>query len=595
MKAREQRGYLVGRVRGLGIACAVLMTVLLVTYWYVQGAEGEIYRDMADHNRLRKVPIEATRGLIYDRKGDLLVENVPSYSLLLDRSRDRSLAASVEFAARVLDTTTSALDAVLARDHDKPDFVPVLLAEGLTLGQVARISAQALEHPEFEIHVDQLRLYRHGPQTAHLLGYLGEVSEGELRSSHGELRAGELVGRKGVEEEFDSELRGRDGVRVVEVDSRGRPRKEFGRLPATPGRSLRLTIDLELQQEAERLLTGKAGAIVALDPNSGAVLALASAPSFNPNVFARRLDQSQWESILKDPGHPLEDRAIQDAYSPGSVFKIVVAVAGLAEGVIRPQDTIHCSGSKVFYDRRFRCWWPSGHGWVNLHKALRESCDIYFYTLGQKLGIENIAKYARLLGLGKKTGIGLPTERPGLVPDENWSEMVRHHPWYPGETISVAIGQGPLLVTPLQLAVMMAAVANGGYRVTPYVVLDGPPPPPVPLHLPASVLAPVQSGLVAVVNENGTGVRAAIPGLEVAGKTGTAQVVAQKTRTLNKDLPEDLRDHAWFVSYAPAEHPRLVIVVFVEHGGHGADAAAPIAKDLYETYFKIDKRKLPAT
>jgi len=584
MRVGEFREDLVARVRLLSGVLVTLLVLIAACFWFVQVVQGSYYRDLAENNRLRRLPMKAPRGSIFDRHGRPLVENVPSYNLLLDRSRVRDPEASLELAAGILGRPMGELRLLLERYRSIPEFTPVLLAENLTLAQVARFGVQNLEHPEFEIDVDHLRLYRQGEQAAHLLGYLGEASAEEVRRG---LSAGELTGKKGIEQTYDALLRGRAGERVVVVDSRGRVLEEHRDSPAAPGRNLELTLDLELQQEAERFLRGQVGAVVALDPRNGEILALASAPGFDPNLFARRLRPSDWHALVTAPGHPLQNRALQNTYAPGSVFKVVVALAGLAEGVVGPGDSVYCGGAATFYDRSFRCVKRGGHGRVNLHAALRVSCDVYFYTLGRKLGVDRIARYARLFGFGERAGIDLAGEKAGLVPDEPWSLRARGYPWYPGETISVAIGQGPLLVTPLQMAVMMAAVANGGRRVVPHLVRgEDPEPAPQPIRLPAAELQRVREGLRAVVNDGGTGAAAKVEGLEVAGKTGTVQVVAQETWIESRALRQEHRDHAWFASFAPYQDPRLVVVVFIEHGGHGSQAAAPLAKILYETYFR---------
>jgi penicillin-binding protein 2 len=463
------------------------------------------------------------------------------------------------------------------------------MAENLSLGQVARFGVHNLEHPEFEVEVAPLRLYRHAEQTAHVLGYLGEVTPRELAARPGVYAAGDLVGKKGIEQRYDPGLRGRDGEQVAVVDSRGRLLEEYRGELAAAGRSLTLTLDLELQQTAERYMRDKVGAVVALDPRDGEILAMASSPAFNPNLFARRLQPEEWQALLAAPHQPLQNRAVQNTYSPGSLFKIVISLAGLTEKVIDPHDTVYCGGAATFYNHRFRCWRRGGHGSVDYIAALKNSCNVYFYTVGQRLGIERIARYARLLGLGEATGLDLHGEKAGLVPDPRWSEKVRRTPWYPGETISVAIGQGPLLVTPLQVASLMAVVANGGFRVQPHLVRGAVPPERRRLPLDPAALAVVRRGLQAVV-EAGTGGNARVPGLTIAGKTGTVQVVGQKTWTRSEELPPEHRDQAWFASFAPVEAPRLVVVVFIEHGGAGSRAAAPLAKLLYETYFRSDLR-----
>jgi penicillin-binding protein 2 len=589
---REHREDLVQRVRLMSRLVTGVLVLIGAGFWFVQMVQGDYYRELAENNRLRKLPIAAPRGLIYDRHGRLLVENIPSYNLMIDRSRSSDVQKAVDFVADVLGKPRADLQVILQRYRGVPVFKPVLVGENLTLAQVSRIGAFGLEFPEFEVEVQHLRLYRHGGQTAHILGYLGEVTAEEVESSEGALASGDPVGKKGIEKTYDARLRGKDGERVVVVDSRGELLREYGQQPAVPGTNLTLTLDLDLQQEAARLLDGpeKVGAIVALDPRNGEILALVSSPSFNSNLFARRLAVDEWQALLDAPNNPLQDRALQNAYSPGSTFKIIMATAGLSEHVISEHDSVFCPGSTVIYGHPFRCWRKEGHGTVDVHEALAHSCDVFFYHLGQKLGIERIAKYARLFGLGSPTGIDLQGEKRGLVPDPAWSLKYRKIPWYPGETISVSIGQGPVLLTPLQMAMMTAIVANGGRRVVPHLIKDDPDLPEaerVPLD--PKALDAVRRGLWAVVNEpGGTAYNSArVPGMDIAGKTGSVQVIAQAQRTDNKNLPFKYRDHGWFTSFAPLKDPRIVLVVFAEHGG-GSHGALPLAHELYEKYFATD-------
>ncbi len=571
------------RLRWLCGVLGVALAVVIGAYWYHQIIRAEHYERLAENNRLRVLRLDAPRGLIYDRSGRILVENTPTFRLMIDRSASSDLGASLAFAAGILGREERELRAALERHRGVAREVPVLLAEDLELTQVARFEVSEPEHPEFEISTSRRRLYRHSFQTAHVVGYLGEPTPAE-HDRDDSLAAGDLVGRSGVELLRDRRLRGNHGERIVVVDSRGRLMGEdVRRADAEPGESVTLTIDLRLQQLAESLLADKAGAIVALDPRDGAVRAMVSSPSFDPNRFAGRLSQEDWDRIVDAPRKPLQNRAIQNTYPPGSVFKIVMAVAGLAEGLIRPEERVYCSGATRLYDRRWRCWQSRGHGFVDLRAALQHSCDTYFYRQGVKIGIEVIAAYARRLGLGGRTGVELPGESEGLVPDPEWSRDRRGYPWYPGETVSVAIGQGPLLTSPLQVAVMTAAVANGGFRVRPYLVAGG-GEPPEPLGLDAEAVSFVAEALANVV-ANGTGRSARTPVVAVAGKTGTAQVVAQETWTRSEDLPPDQADHAWFTSYAPVDAPELVVVVFVENGGRGSEAAAPLARELLEDHF----------
>jgi penicillin-binding protein 2 len=585
MEVREQRDGLIQRIPRLRLAFSILLVLIGTCYWFVQVVQGSYYRELADNNRLNKVPINAPRGLIFDRNELRLVDNVPSYDLLLDRSLAADLDASLDFAVGILGRPRAALEETLIRYRSSSLFTPILIAESLSLSQVARFSAERLEHPEFDIDVGHLRVYRHGPLTAHLLGYLGEVTPADLAADDSPYVPGDLAGKRGVELAYESRLRGTDGERVVVVDSRGRPRSEYRSTLATPGADLELTLDLELQQEAARYFEDKVGAAVALDPRNGDVLVMVSAPSYNPNSFARRLDQSEWQALVEAPNNPLQNRALQNTHSPGSLFKIVVATAGLSDGVVDRSDSVFCGGSTTIYNRRFRCWKRGGHGWMRIRDAIKESCDVYFYHLGQKLGISRIAEFARRFGLGQQTGIAIAGEKQGLVPDLDWSLRVRGTTWYPGETISVAIGQGPLLATPLQIASMMAIVANGGFKVVPRLDRDAPIAAPQALPLDPAALEMVREALWAVVNEKGTGASARVGSVEVAGKTGTVQVVEQKSWIDSDDLPFELRDHAWFASFAPADHAEMVVVVFVEHGGKGSRVAAPLAKILYERHF----------
>ncbi len=585
-RVREERENLLARIPRLQVVLTVVLIIIATGYWRVQVVSGDFYRGLAENNRLRRVPIKAPRGLIYDREGRLLVDNVPSYNLLLDRSRSAEVDRALEFVAAILEREPAELRAAVERQSGRSRFEPILLAENLTLADVSQISVAQLEYPEFEIDIEHLRVYRHGPLTAHALGYLGEATQADLARRPGAYHSGDLVGRKGMERVFDLHLRGSDGERELIVDSRGRTREEHGRKAAVAGKNLHLTLDLELQQEAARYLGDRAGSAVALDPRSGEVLMLVSAPSYNPNLFTRRLNSEQWSELIESPHHPLQNRTIQNAHPPGSVFKMVLAVAGLSEGAVRPTDSVFCSGSTTIYNRRNRCWLRRGHGWVNMRTAIKESCDIYFYLLGQKLGINRIAHYARLFGLGSATGFDIPGEKAGLIPDTQWSLASRGSPWYPGETISVAIGQGPILVTPLQIAGMTAALANGGRLITPHLARGRRSSPSAPIAVDLDAVEIVREAMWAVVNEDrGTGRSARLPNVQIAGKTGTAQVVEQRTWTRNEELPEAHRDHAWFVSFAPLEAPELVVVAFVEHGGHGSEAAAPLAKRIYESYF----------
>lgn len=592
---RQYRDQLNLRIRVLSWVVWVALAFVASGFWYVQIVQGAYYGELSENNRLRRLAITAPRGVIYDRDGEPLVENTPSYNLLIDRSRAEDVPASLAYAARILGRSEAEMATNLEKAKRGPDYQPVPVARNLTLPQVAQISSVALEHPEFEIDVGHLRLYRHGSQTSHILGYLGEVSEQELALSQQvegtEYSPGDMIGKKGIERIYDPALRGRDGERAVVVDSRGRLIQESTREEAKPGQGLHLTLDLDLQQAAERLMRDKVGVVVALDPRDGAVLAMVSMPSYDPNKFARGIRPDEWAALLEDDNDPLQNRAIQNAFSPGSVFKMVMATAGLAEGAITPQSRVFCGGSTVLYGNRFRCWRSGGHGSVDLAKAVAQSCNVYFYQLGKTLGIERIAHWSRLFGFGRPTGIELGGERSGIVPDEEWSARVRNHPWYPGETISVAIGQGALSTTPLQMARAVAVVANGGYLVTPHLVRGGATTAPEKLDISPDILDRVRLAMGGVIQPGGTAYWSSrVEGLEYGGKTGTVQVVGGQLGVDHDKQEWALRNHAWFGSFAPLDDPQIVVVVFNEHGGAGSSGAAPIAADLYRAWFGLPRK-----
>ena len=616
---------MIQRVQILLRLVQLALVLVVVGYWSVQIKDGGTYRELAENNRLRRLRIEAPRGVIRDRTGRPLVENVPGYSLLIDRSRAVDLPASLRFAAGVLDETPEDLEALVRRYQNLPLSRPIKLATGLSLNEVTRLSASFYEHQEFEIDVDSRRLYRYGLHTAHLVGYLGEVSPSELLRGEDLYKSGDRVGKRGIEQRYDALLRGKNGAQLVVVDSRGQEVQELEKEPAVAGSDLTLTIDLALQQRAAEIFEERAdeplygqpppsdettadgtpakedpetlvGTVVALDPKNGDVLALFSAPAYDPNIFTRRLNRQEWQDLIENPYHPLQNRALQNAYPPGSVFKIVTALTALEKGVVDPSFSVSCPGYSIVYGNRFRCHKQGGHGVMNLRSAIKNSCNVYFHALGQRLQIDTLAESARRFGLGKLSGIDLEGERAGLVPDTRWAKERRKQPWYPGETISVVTGQGPILTTPIQIAVMMAAVANGGYLVEPRLYRDknAPSAPPSAIGISAANMALMREALWATVNEGGTASSARVPGLDIAGKTGTAQVVRQETWTSNDQLQAEERDHAWFASFAPAHDPQIVIVVFVEHGGGGSKAAAPIAKALYEKFFESHLAHLAA-
>lgn len=584
--------------RRLGVLkIVILLSVLLVgaRLWYLQIYEGSYYRSLSDNNRTRTVVIEPARGLIYDRHGELLANNVPSFNLYvtLDDVEDREQL--IRDLVELIGLDETLLRKKLAERGGK--LVPRKIKDRLTLREAALIESRRLDLPGVMVQPELQRNYPAGTTAAHLTGYVGEVSAEQLeREEYSDLHQGSIVGQYGIEKVYDHYLRGRAGQRTVEVDAMGHEKRTVMVQKPEAGDDLYMTIDLRLQRLAEELLGEEAGAIVALDPTTGEILALASRPAFDPNVLSRELTAKQWEEIVQDERHPLTNRATQGQYPPGSTFKIVMAAAALETGTVQPSTKIRCAGGYQFGKRVFRDWKAGGHGPMDLNQALVHSCDVYFYTVGQRMGIDTIASYAMQFGLGRETGIDLPSERIGIVPSTSWKEKVRHEPWFPGETISAAIGQGYVTVTPLQMAHLIGTVANNGISYRPRLVkaiMDRATgrlveiKPEITGRLPVKqdTLEVIQEGLAGVVAE-GTATRAKSLLVSIAGKTGTAQTAALRTGP-EKDIPKKFRDHAWFVSYAPIEAPRIAVAVLVEHMGHGGAAAAPLAKQIIEEFVKL--------
>lgn len=609
---RDDQKFLNLRINILMWGCVVVFFFLAGSFWYVQGVQADKFRDLAESNRLREEPIRAKRGLIMDRNGKILADNQPAYNLVLRRPDLKELIKSdkdhrqkmVAFVARTLDIPVPEVEARIEKGKNIPFNQPLPLAEDLSIPQVSEIEAHRITFPAIDVQNVQRRNYRYGTMAAHVLGFMGEATEKDMKADPA-LKLQDLIGKKGVELVYDDFLRGKDGAQFTVVDSHGRTLDEYlpSRREPVPGKNVYLTLDFELQRRTEQYFIDNemVGAAVALDPRNGEILAMASSPAFDPNVYSRRFTPQVWKTLTSNPFKIEINRAIQGLYSPGSVFKVVMGMAGFANGVINPSTTYNCGGSAVFFGRRFRCWKKEGHGAVNFERALKVSCDIFFYNTGAKLGVDRIADYSHKLTFGEISKIDLKDERPGLVPSEKWAREKQKRKWYPSETISVSIGQGPLLVTVLQTANMMASIANGGSVYRPHVLrvvedtaADGKlirrrvePSVISKLNLPPNALKSVQRALWKVVNEEGgTGGNARIAGLDVAGKTGTVQVIAQHTWVKAEHLPFKYRDHAWFASFAPTDNAEMVVVVFVEHGGHGGSDAAPLAKELYEARFQ---------
>jgi penicillin-binding protein 2 len=585
------------RIVGLCFGAAVMFFLLVCQLWYLQIVDTESLQERSENNRLRFVPIPAPRGDILDRNGKLLVSTAPSFSVAVAPQDVKNQQQLVDKLARYLNVDPKDIQYRWDRGRTKAQHYPLVVAPNISRDQMELLEENSLGLDGVNIEANTVRAYPNGQLASHLLGYLGEISEAEFGSElYKGYNLGDYIGKSGIEKSLEGYLHGSDGGRHVEVDVHGRFLRIADERRAGVGNSVQLTIDLELQKVAERALGDQAGAAVALEVNSGEVLAFASTPDFDPALFAGRIAPAKWKEFLEDPRHPLENKALRGMYPPGSTFKIITALAGLEEGLIDPHTTIHCPGYYQFGTKTFRCWRKKGHGQVELKKAIRESCDVYFYQLAQRLGVNRIAYYAKRSGLGAPLGVGLDNEKGGLIPTEEWKRKRFGEKWYKGETLSVGIGQGYVLATPVQLAAMIASVANGGIVYQPRLVRrisdsDGKVLQEFsPQVIRKTGIRPetyrlVREALLAVVNEpQGTGGMARLAEVAVAGKTGSSQVV--KLRQDKGEVPYQFRDHALFVAFAPYEKPEIAVAVLVEHGVHGGSAAAPIAGQMLRAYFE---------
>lgn len=579
-----------GRIAFFQYVAVAVFLFLCAGFWDLQVSNPEHYSEQADRNRIKALPILAPRGKILDRDGRVVVDNHSSFSLIL--SRENLRYEHLQPIADGLHLDYSELAARLYRYRSRPKYEPIVIKQELTPGELAFVEAHSdMEtFPEMELIHAQRRLYPNDGMAAHLIGYVGEVSDSELNTlEFVKYNPGDLIGKAGIERQYNDLLMGVDGQRQVLVDNRGRERQLIGLKDAVPGQPLRLSIDLDLQAVAELSMEGRKGAVVALDPRSGEVLAMVSRPAFDPNKFAGKVRAADWRELAESPDKPLLNRAIQAQLAPGSTFKPFVALAALESGAIDDLLTAHCSGGASFYGRYFRCHKKSGHGTVDLHRGIVQSCDVYFYTAGNRTGIDKIAEYAKLCGFGRKTGIDIPHEAAGTVPSPEWKLRTYRQKWYAGETISVSIGQGALTVTPLQLAYAIGGLAMGGVWYPPHLRKDATDlPRPVRANLTPENVARVLQGMWGVVNEGGTGASARIPGVDVCGKTGTAQLASNKVLK-NTKLGLELKDNAWFVGFAPRNYPEIVVVALFEGGEHG-NLAAPTVRDVIKAYFDKKSR-----
>jgi len=583
------------------IIVAVIFTLLFLRLWYLQILKGQLYRLRSEKNRIRLNETPSIRGKIFDRNGLLLVDNSPSYDLYVVPEEIRYPKETFNVLNRFVKFD---LKESLNRykNNNRLPFIPFLIKKNISRVELVLVENHRFSLAGVMIKVRPVRRYRYGSLASHLLGYLGKVTKSELNAEGLNLSPDDMVGRAGIEARYNKLLMGVKGGEQIEVDAMGRRIKVLNRVPPTSGYDVLLTIDKRLQQIVEDCLLGKKGAIVAINPRDGEILAMASSPDYNPNIFIQGMDRNKWKSLVSKKGAFLQNRAISGQYPPGSVFKIVTAISALEEGMIDTDDEIFCSGKYRVGDTVFRCWKRYGHGPISFYRAMAESCDIYFYKLGQRLGIEKIAKWAKELGLGRKTGIPLPGEKPGLVPTSKWKLKTYGIPWQIGDTLAVSIGQGYLLVSPIQMAVMISSIFNDGYIYQPRLIKEIRPydkrfekifeQKRRKIKVKAKTLCVVKRSMIHVVEDkNGTGRRARVKGIRVAGKTGTAQLISTKERrSKDKDISNEIRDHAWFVAVAPADNPKIALSIIIEHGGHGGSTAAPIAAKIISEYLRWEKR-----
>jgi penicillin-binding protein 2 len=582
---RDDTRFALGRIAVFQYLTVVVFLFLIGGFWVLQIRDEKMNIELAERNRIKTIPLLAPRGKILDRDGHIIVDNHSSFELRL--SRETLKPEHIPAIADGLDMTPEEIRSPLARaeSHRIPKYFSVLIKPELTPSELAFVESHDDQDtfPEMELVSSQSRLYPQAGLAAHVLGYVGEVSDQELDSAeYSKYSQGDKVGKEGLERQYNDVLMGVNGQKRVVVDSMGREhRQPIDNKDFTPGQNLQLTLDLDLQAVAELSMEDRRGAVVALDPRTGEVLAMVSRPAFDPNLFTRRISKSDWKELTDNPDNPLMNRAIQAQFAPGSTFKTIVTMAGLETGMLEPSQTVTCGGGATFYGHYFKC--DEVHGTVDLHRAIVHSCDTYFFTVGNHIGIDRIAEYAELAGYGKKTGIDLPNEREGLVPSPHWKLRVQREKWYAGETISVAIGQGPLTVTPIQLASVIGGLVSGGVWYKPHLVKGAHVDPRRANFNPENV-ATVVSAMCGVVNEGGTGSGASIPGLEICGKTGTAQRISNDLAKSNKALALAMRDNGWFVGFAPRENPEIVVAALWEGGGKGA-FAAPIVRDVIKAYF----------
>ncbi len=575
-----------------------MIGVLLLGFWKLQVIDADKYSSMAERNRVRYIPVIAPRGRMLDRDGRVLVDNRPSFSVLLLRDDPAQVEKHLAGISDGLGIPVEDLREQLANTKNLPKFQPIIIKPDASPADIAFIESHRSDIPVLEMISVSRRRYLPGGILSHAAGYVGEVSEQQIEASNGKFRPGDFAGKTGLERQYNDLLQGTDGMRRVVVNSIGKEVDRLSTQEAIPGKQITLTIDYDLQQVAEQSLGQRPGAVVALDPRTGEVLAMVSRPTPDPNDFAVRIQADVWKQLNDDPLHPLMNRAIQAQLAPGSVFKIITATAMLEDHVPALNFTTFCPGYGTFYGRQFKCWVYSAktgarsHGTTNLHEAILKSCDVFFYTVGMHLGIDRLSYYGSKLGIGHKTGIDLPSEEQGLMPSPEWVERVQHRKWYAGETISVATGQGAVTTTPLQLARTIGGIASGGVFKQPHLLKDAQNVGEERFAISESTIEKITDAMYGVVNESGgTGGQLRLAGIELSGKSGTAQVIGYDTRA-RVGKSKKFEDNAWFVGYAPKRNPEICVAVLVQESGkHGGEAAGPVVKDIIKAYYDKKNKK----
>jgi penicillin-binding protein 2 len=600
------------RVTAAQYVILAIFLVLAYGLWRLQVMESNVYASLAEKNQIRNVPILAPRGKILDREGRVIVDNYPSFSALLLRDTPHDLNADSDLIAEGLHLDPEDLRTRIRHYASMPQYQPIFLKEDITPDELAFIDSHRNELPELDTIMAHRRLYPRNGFMAHLIGYVGEVTEDMLNQPQFELyNPGDVVGISGVERQYNTMLMGTNGARRELVNSHGREVGLLDETDAVPGKQLKLTVDIDMQIAAEEALDGKNGAIVAMDPRSGEILAMVSRPTFDPQSFSVRVTRDEWDKLVNDEDHPLMNKAIQAQLAPGSTFKIIMATAGLQEGIAQDMHVV-CNGGAEFYGRYFQCWISERHrthGEVDISKGIYQSCDVFFYTLAEKLGIERIAKYATMLGLGQKTGIDLPNEVSGVMPSEEWKLRNFHQKWFAGETISVGIGQGAVAVTPIQLARAIGGIASGGVLVRPHVAFPEELPPglspaasasdkvQIPLdpknwQIITDAMADVTSPHVVDANGvawSGTAAGAHLEGIDFAGKTGTAQTISGSAKAKIANGKARFKNNAWFVGVSPRRNPEIVVAVLWESGEEGP-LAARVCAQVIKAYVEKQRR-----